>query len=202
MNRVKFQEFERHIYKVKANNPGAWFLSALGLKLAADGLPELDLDPGSDLDVLKYGDHVLIYRFLIARSIEILLKGLMVAQGKAAITSSGHLDKAFKTHDLIKLLRLTGLEQDDKSELLIKSLQPFCDWAGNYPIPRLSSQYKLEVISTSLNHRDLQTLWNVVARQLFNIGWITASDRKTKIPLWDYAGDALRRQLGELPVNY
>jgi len=199
MKPEKLREFERHLFKAKANNPGAWFMTGLSLKLAADGLPTTDIDEGSHLDILRYGSHAPVWRFLIARSIENLIKGIIIARLSNPIGE--RIDKSLRTHNLTKLNDLAGIECDDKSRVLLNRLRPFCEWIGDYPVPVSAIEYKIEDTQSNFAHAELQHLWNFFARELFAVGWITANDG-AKLSLWDYAGDALRRQLGELPRNY
>lgn len=69
---------------------------------------------------------------LYGLALEILLKGLLVAQGVSA-TSTGELNAKLKTHNLLHLWREAGLPVDGQSEDLLRRLH----WSvetGKYPV--------------------------------------------------------------------
>src|SRR5207244_4174067 len=79
-------------------------------------------------------------RMLYGLALEIMLKGLLVAQGVDA-TSTGKLNKRFKHHDVLALWKDAGLPLNQQTEQLLTTLHWSIE-AGKYPIGTKSDAYE------------------------------------------------------------
>ncbi|HLK11078.1 MAG TPA: hypothetical protein VKW76_06840 [Candidatus Binatia bacterium] len=96
-----------------------WLLNAEGLRWAAETLwNQYFIDDAS-------GRRLGPVMLLAGLTIELLLKGLAVGRQKAAP----------RTHDLLELAEVAGLQLRPPEEELLERLTVFVRWAGRYPVP-------------------------------------------------------------------
>lgn len=79
-------------------------------------------------------------RMLYGLALEMMLKGLLVAQGVDA-TSTGKLNRQLKTHDVLVLWKRASLPLNPQTEQLLKTLHWSIE-AGKYPIGTDSDAYE------------------------------------------------------------
>ncbi len=77
----------------------------------------------------------LVYFYMSGLSIELLLKGIIIAKHSHHVQPDGSLSRAFARHDLEKLLDLTNIRISEEEKSLLKKLTRFIFWQGRYPVP-------------------------------------------------------------------
>lgn len=67
---------------------------------------------------------------------EVLLKAVLVRNGKGGIDASGKF--VLRSHDLIELAQQCDLNISDEHSRLLERLREYVEWAGRYPAPMKS----------------------------------------------------------------
>jgi hypothetical protein len=141
-----------------AQGPGSWLLSAENLQEAAEAIIEREdssliaylrahdaateeamaiaYSPGNDAGHAEINARAPNYppaQMLYAFAIENLLKGLIVANDPAVI-SSDKLSNALKSHDLIELADTARFAVHIQEAPVLKALSELAVWAGRYPV--------------------------------------------------------------------
>lgn len=185
---IRKEQFDRAL-----RNPSDWFMTALSLRSAANALQDGPLDKHPDDVIRTIGTFTTaVYRFLIARSMENLIKGIVIAQGEN-LGSNGVMHGKFKNHNLVSLcghLKKIGIDKDDRK--IMEVLSVYAQWLGDYPIPLNDNDYTPRFIGLPLVESKMLDLWDRLADHLHKTGWSVASDGKTKIPLDRLAPDLLK----------
>jgi hypothetical protein len=153
------------------DSPGSWLFCALDLRTAADRI-DWQRNP------IREGERSLglysVYRMLMGMSMEALLKGILIAQGKQ-ILDKGKLKNDFSTHDLSKLARSadpSALTFSLDEFKILQNLTPYIVWAGKYPMPKVANG--LIVKGHSSTEMGLERkLWDRLYEHLTNIGWVS-----------------------------
>ena len=154
-----YQSHSKKLFKALGSKPENWYKNSQLLKFGADVFFEKANKAtitflGSIREVIGQGrlptpqeelarsemELALLYFQLSASSIEILLKGIIIAKDPKHIKAEGKLGKKIKTHDLTKLLDLANcsipFEENNypwRADLP-KKLTRFILWQGRYPI--------------------------------------------------------------------
>ena len=129
-------KFGADIFYIKANIATITFLTSTREAISQGKLPSpQEEQERSEMEL------ALLYFQLSASSIEMLLKGIIIAKDPKHIKAEGKLSKKIKTHDLTKLLDLAEFsipfEENNClwSEDLPERLTRFILWQGRYPVP-------------------------------------------------------------------
>jgi hypothetical protein len=159
------------------DSPGSWLFSAFDLKTAADRIDWLKNPIREEEPSLSLAS---VYRMLMGMSIEVLLKGILVAQGEQILDDKGRIKKDFAKHDLTKLAQRIDTEafafsQDDLE--ILDNLTPYIKWAGKYPLPRVAGDLIVKGHSSGETMRE-SGLWERLYEHLKDIGWVTKGDGK------------------------
>jgi hypothetical protein len=171
--------FRRAFFEPTANSPGAWFMTALDLRGAADRLNWLTNPVREEEESLGFSA---VYRMLIGMAMEGMLKGIIVAQIGNVLTPNRSLLNSFKTHNLKKLAN--EITKNDPSFVfssdeinVLDNLRPYVEWAGKYPIPTNENKYICREYSNT--EIDLETrLWERLREHLKSIGWIMKGGKR------------------------
>lgn len=171
------------------DNPGAWYIRAYNLKLAADEICWLDDNHEERRHSHHLGNALVflipMYRLLLGFAFENLLKGILVAQDVALIKDGKPNRKVF-THDIKKLIK-----QIDKTKFnlkkeeveLLRELEEYVIWRGRYPLP-IDFEMSQDPGHGNSIHRREQELWNKMFSYLEQIGWMNSAHGTGKrIPL-------------------
>lgn len=133
-------DYQDEIFNRYAKDPSAWLRSAKYLRLAADELCWVDADykPIDEEDKPWKQFTINIYLMILGLSFELLIKGLLIAQGEE-ILEGGVVKQKFLTHKMEPLLskldtKSFSLTTDERS--LLKHLEEYVWWQGRYPIPK------------------------------------------------------------------
>jgi hypothetical protein len=129
-------KFGADIFYLKANIAAITFLTSIREVVSQGRLPTSpEEQERCEMEL------ALLYFQLSASSIEMLLKGIIIAKDPKHIKAEGKLSKKIKTHDLTKLLDLAEFSMPFEesncpwSEDLPKKLTRFILWQGRYPVP-------------------------------------------------------------------
>ena len=159
-----------------ADSPGAWLLTALELKTAADRLDYFRFPVRPEEPCLSL---VPVHRYLMGMSLENLLKGVLAVQGEEVLTD-GKLSKKFSKHKLCKLadsIDSSGFTFTLTDREVLGTLELFVVWAGRYPLP--TSIDKLIVRGGSSREYDAErNLWDRLYEALSQVAWIQKPDGK------------------------
>jgi hypothetical protein len=141
-------------FKERGQIPLVWQWTAREFVCAANILRQKCADtelfaPGSPSGSSLWKPRKAI-RLLYGLALENLLKGLLVAQGVDA-TSTGQLNAQLKTHNLVKLWKMTSLPMSDPTEHILRNLQ----WSievGKYPVgtrvdPQAPTLFLIEIMT-------------------------------------------------------
>ena len=129
-------KFGADIFYMKANIATISFLTSIREEVNQGRFPT----PQEEQERCEM-ELALLYFQLSASSIEMLLKGIIIAKDPKHIKAEGKLSRKIKTHDLTKLLDLAkcSIPFEEKncpwSEDLPKKLTRFILWQGRYPVP-------------------------------------------------------------------
>lgn len=133
-------------FSTKLLNPREWIATADELIGAAEVLAPQAIAWWDNLKEWSKGQRsfpqngyhstlLMLYAF----AIENLCKGYLVNQlsseEKTSIRTNGELPNTLKTHDLMKLVKLIGLQPDLEEEDMLRRLERASVWGGRYPIP-------------------------------------------------------------------
>lgn len=151
-------------FDATTESPGSWLLEAMQLKVAAEKIDWL-FNPVTDAE--QPLSLMSIYRFLMALSLENLIKGILHAQGHKVI-ENGKFTTLFSKHDLKYLaneldLSKINITENDKNAL--NNLTPYIIWAGRYPLPK----HKNDIIAKDhgrTEHQHEIELWEKLAEYL------------------------------------
>ena len=129
-------------FRLRARLVAIWRIRSDELHEAAQlvwhaGLSRVSLEDGST------SHHAALYRpaqLLMGLSLEVLLKGLIVA-ANPAIVDSDALPESLKTHSLKGLFERANVAQPDTEEgrRLILQLSDAVEWVSKYPVPTKSA---------------------------------------------------------------
>jgi hypothetical protein len=123
-------EFDPESAFLDCADPLKWAYTASALQKAAS---LMDWTKNRDITDWRY---VPIYRMLMGFSLENLLKGILVAEGHAAIVNK-KLNPALGNHGLKTLAdKVTGLKITKLEKRLLRDLEEYVLWAGRYPAPK------------------------------------------------------------------
>jgi hypothetical protein len=165
--------YRRAFFEPAANSPGAWFVTSLNLKTAADRLNWLTNPIREEEQSLGLRA---VYRMLMGMATEAMLKGIIVAQTGNVLDSNRALLDSLKNHKLKKLAKeITKNDPlfvlSDEEIITLDNLRPYIEWAGRYPIPVNENQYA-KVMHSSVE-MDLEIkLWARLHTHLKAIGWV------------------------------
>jgi hypothetical protein len=138
-------EVWRWMFKIGANNPQAWRVSADGLLRAARAVgAAIRPSPEGTTDAM-----VSVQAMLIGMAIECALKARWLKQGRrfatpgAGFSRDGKLDLnvmwGARGHNLRAMAATVGLSNEADLALLDR-LSQFVKWAGRYPVPGSAEQ--------------------------------------------------------------
>ena len=74
--------------------------------------------------------------FLLATALECLLKALIIKSGEELVSEKGRLHERYKTHLLVSLADLAGINLSNDDNRLLDRLTSVLIWSGRYPIPK------------------------------------------------------------------
>lgn len=162
-------EIREFAFDSSRSSPGEWLLQARQLRAAAQRLDWIDAKPEAMLSMAFPTE----YRFLIALSVENLIKGILVAermrrQDSAPLAGimNHYLDKLAEQINSLP----TPLSPDELDVLRV--LTEYVIWAGRYPFPKESPAYRLRGHSGAERVQEL-ALWDRLAEHLRSIGWLS-----------------------------
>lgn len=188
INRIKRRSFEN-----RKDSPIEWLYTAWTLKRAAEEIDTFSIQGRSlSSHKAKGGDAGLlllrpVYRLLMGLSFENLLKGIIIAHGKAT-EYEGKLDRSLKTHNINKLLDKLGANKCPLSEEEKNILKEFTEdivWTGRYPIPKDEDSHQIVIGYSSKKHPQELKLWERLSEHLKDVGYIKLNDG-VKINYRDY----------------
>jgi len=188
---ISLDYFKKYAFNRALKNPFEWIMTALSLRMAAKALQAVPIDENPDYVIQRFGTFTTpVYRFLMARSTENLIKGIIIARG-VEIGSKGRIEKWFKSHDLVRLSEYLGIKVTDDDRKIMEILRLYAVWAGDYPIPATYDKYQPGVLVLELKESKMLELWHRLANHLYDSGWIVQSDGG-KLPLKSFAPELLR----------
>jgi hypothetical protein len=190
------QEMKKLSFECKLDSPAAWWHTAWMLKRAAEEIDTFNL-PGKGFlnHTAKGRDAELyqlmpVYRFLMGRSFENLLKGILIAHGEPAGSDRklDELNKSFTTHKISELGKKlkNKFDLDDEEIEILKENEPYMLWSGCYPISKEAENYEIVLTYSSEKNRKELELWERLSEHLNDVGWIKKGDGR-KIYLKDQA---------------
>jgi hypothetical protein len=165
--------YRRAFFEPTANSPGAWFVTSLNLKTAADRLNWLTKPIREEEQSLGLSA---VYRMLMGMATEAMLKGIIAAQSGNVLNPKRALLDHLRNHNLRKLAEeITKNDPSfvfsDEDLVTLDNLRPYIEWAGRYPIPLNENQYSA-VMHSSVD-MDLEVkLWERLHTHLKAIGWV------------------------------
>jgi len=153
------------------DSPGSWLFCALDLRTAAD---RIDWQRSPIRESERSLGLCSVYRMLMGMSMEALLKGILIAQGKQ-ILDKGKLKNDFTTHDLSKLAHSadpSALTFSPDEIKILQNLTPYILWAGKYPMPRLANDLIVKGHSSPEIGLERE-LWDRLYEYLARVGWVS-----------------------------
>ncbi len=181
------QEMKRLSFKCKLDSPAAWLHTAWMLKRAAEEIDTLRIwTPGRGFSnhTAKGRDAELyqlmpVYRFLMGRSFENLLKGILVAHIEPA-GNDGKLHELKKSfnHNISELGKKlkNKFDLDDEEIEILKENEPYITWAGCYPISKKAENYEIALTYSNITHDKELELWERLSEHLKDVGWFKKGD--------------------------
>ncbi len=148
--RVDWRRVYRANFVPKVLNRKHWFKKANQLVSAAEILVPHVKRWWKSLEESRKGQrkaphehaHHEIMLMLYGYAIENLCKGVIVgsisAKDRRRLREEGRLPKQLKTHNLLRLVKSTGLEVDLEDEDILRRMERSTLWEGRYPVPGLS----------------------------------------------------------------
>ncbi len=151
---------QQHFFNAISKSPKTWMLQALYLKTAA---VRLDVwNPQNKVPVMDITSELHqmfpMSRMLMGMSFEILLKAILISQGRPA-GQDGQLDSVFNSHKLNGLASFVEFTRNNKERELFDELEEFIVWLGRYPIPTRAEKWQGAGHGTAM-HKLEQELWD------------------------------------------
>jgi hypothetical protein len=154
--RIDWSEVRDKNYEMRLFSWQHWFRSFEGLYESA-----LKLEPSINDTWCNYSEHAKdkniplepdyfqgVYFMLMAYGVENLFKGLIVKAKQVELRSdyleSNKLPACLKSHDLLKLAKDSGYTLKKGEEGYLRRLTRNSTWAGRYPVPTNSNEFKYE----------------------------------------------------------
>ena len=164
------RDIQKRSFEAATESPGAWLLSAIQLRAAAQRLDWRTHPVEQTENAVSF---IREYRMLIGLSIENLLKGLIVM---VRLESSAHppLPSDCLNHKLNLIAKRSELSEwnitEDEIQLL-QDLSAYIEWAGRYPIPNNIQNYA-DASHSNLEHDAELSLYERLAASLAKRSWI------------------------------
>ena len=167
-------------FENSANSPMSWLVCAEGLKRSFDLLFN-DIESIHNERRHEFINTQRVALMLIGAAIENVLKGIYANNNKL---TDGNGKFLRKTHTLMHLVDINGLQLSDEEMRLLEKLYNFIVWAGKYPIPVMysdmmpryldeSSKDSFSVLTTTMYPHDFAnsvSLYNKLKKELDIVG--------------------------------